>query len=230
MEPLNIDCLPGWENHLNYRSWDAISNVIGSFKQNIVTDPDYLKTKWYTLALTEKYATIARERISNFNQDSCVNDEFGIFLWGRLSNCERKILKHQAVINHLGNNLQCLSTAAFIAPETYFISVMPTINDQTSEQMQSYIDAYNTRKSTEVVLGTLKEQPECANRMLNTHWIIYAHTEEGRKTIERLRAADAANIPKYSRAGHDTFTQELDREAAKIIRDYLEVKREVRIE
>lgn len=222
-----IDCLPGWETILNYQTWDAISVVLGSFKQKIATDPDYYITKWYTLALTGKYATIAREQIANFNQGSCVHDEFGIFVWARLSFCERKILKHQAVINHLGNNLQCLSTAALIVPATYFVNVMPTIDDHTSEQMQLYIDAYNTRKSTGVVLATLDDQPECANRMLDTHWIIYAHTEEGRKAINRLKETDAANSLNYSRVAHEKFVQELDRTSAKIIKDYLEVKREV---
>lgn len=226
-QPLIIECSPGWEDTIQFRSWGAINTVLGYFRRNIVAAPDYLKTSWYTMALTEEYATIARERISNFHQFGYKNDEFQLPEWSTLSHCEQTTIKYQSVINHLGKNLQCVSSAALIASETFFINVMPIIDSQTSEKMQLYIDKYNKEKSKDVVLDIIDQQTEWAERMLNSPSPQISYSGKGAETMHRRRSTKEPYVSAYSREAYNTFTGVFESEATAIVKEYLEGKHEV---
>lgn len=217
---MKIDCSHGWEDRLNFRTWDAISNLHEYFNKNIVARK--VNISWYTLALTEELATMARNQIYNSNKVKYIDHVFRGIEYKDLSPCEQKILKHQEIINRLGYHLQCTSSAALIAADTFFVNVMPTIDEHTSLKMQMYIDAYNKEKSQDAVMVVLGNQVKCANRTLNTVLSQYNYSENSKATMRWLFYMDIKTS--YSRGAHNDFIRLVDEKSSEIIREYMKKK------
>lgn len=121
------------------QAMEMVANLVNYFEENIIARPDYIiTTHWYTLKLMDEYARLAHEQIQLVEQKGAKkltldDNEFNIDNWSSLSQCEMKTIKYQAIVNHLGNNLQCLASAAFIT----------ALADGRSENVLSYKHAYN---------------------------------------------------------------------------------------
>lgn len=160
-------CVPlSSENSMYFKASRQITELLEVFKKPLYCPEN---TWWYTLALYDEYAAIARKQISLTKFES-QTDEFQLNAWRNLAACERQIIRYQAIINHMRNNLQCKTVATLIHVRCFFSNSMPvvsTIGGKTSQKFQEWLHSYSTYVQLKLDEQQLRKVPDCANRMVN---------------------------------------------------------------
>lgn len=142
---------------------DKIAELLESFERQFNCREN---TWWYTLALCAEYAAIARKQIGQKHFVPHA-DEFQLNAWKYLAACEKQIIRYQAIINHMGNNLQCATVATLINFRRFLPNSMPYTNGgNTSQQFEKWIHSYSTFQQFSLDEEQVQRVPACANRML----------------------------------------------------------------
>lgn len=209
------------EYFVAFRAWEAITNLLNYYKNKIDA------SNWYTLALCDEYATIARGQIMKFElkQVPLLAEYFSQWRWQHLTMCEQKTIKYQSVINHLGNNLQCVASAAIVTT-TFFINQTPVVNDQIGHLLDEWILDYNYYQKKDLIFNELNKQPGCANRMLNNPENFFS--QETKRRISSIRTVDG-KPPRSDRTATAHELAEYGKEIDFMVKGYLNPKRQVSI-
>lgn len=217
---LPIECDKPYGAHsVPFRAWDAITNLLNMFKDNIGA------SNWYTLALCDEYAALAREQINilELRITSLINEFTTVTGFSTLSTCEKRVIKYQAVINHLGNHLQCVAMAALASPP-FFVNLKPITNDNTSKKLNAWLEKYNHEIVRDSIFAQLEKLPLCVNRM---HYGISPTPTIDTESIEMLKRRKVPSCDNQSDL--NKFIESLAKTSGRILEEYLETKRVVSI-
>lgn len=208
------------EDSVPFSAWDAITKLLNIFKDDIGA------SNWYTLALCDEYAALAREQIHTYERTELINEFTALTGYMQLSNCEKRTIQYQAVINHLGNNLQCVASAALVS-STFFVNLKPIINDMSSDNLKSWLQDYNHQIVRESIFEQLEKQPICVNRMLHKRMPYMGFSMINKS---KIRAKKYQYVPsRDNQSGLNEFNEKLARESHEILEEHLCSNREVSI-
>lgn len=204
---------------------DQVTDLIKYFKGNIIAKSDHITTHWYTLKLMDEYARQAYEQIRKVETTKKLtadDNEFRIDNWSSLSQCEMMAIKYQTIVNHLGNNLQCLASSALIAAPAFFVNLAPEIFiDGKSDNILAYEIEYNVILF-KFAITQLRRQPKCANRIVNGTGFF---SEE---QLAEMRAFESS-VPGYTLHADNlgTIIQSTEVKFTQIIREHLQSHHQV---
>lgn len=203
------------------KAYDAIEDLLDMFKDDLTKNAAHPHINWYTLEKFEKYAHKARYTIGEMTAQSVKNHP-KIPHQVNFQPCEKHLIVYQETINQLGNNLQCASSAALLAPQTFFLNLMPVVDNNKKCPLRHYIEVYyNPIHLPSNTVAQLTRQSKCVDPTQRDDRRDEIVTTALQENFQLLKSLNMSN-----KDVEKTF-RNIELTATEIITNYLNSKRTV---
>lgn len=208
------------------KAYDAINDLLEMFKQDIREIPNHLHSYWYTLAKFDEYAHQARATINTMDWAAVLNHPKMPYMVG-LQPCEKYLTAYQETVNLLGNNLQCASSAVLLNPKSFFMNLMPIVDNKKKCELRHYDEIYYVPifllRNTE---RQLKRQSKCVNPSQPDNGREEIKTTALMQNFDMLKSKNGPKRDADKGFGYD-YISRMEQMSTKLMTNYLDSKRAV---